>query len=71
MWGEGTWTDEFHAICPDCTFVGEEPTKVVEGRPAILIVLDAIADKVYQLAGLTKRGEAVIRMGKAWAVVDI
>lgn len=70
MWEEGTWAEAFHASCPDCTFVGEEPTKVV-GGPGALITIDAIEKNVFHLAGLSQTGEAVIRMGKTWAVVDI
>ena len=72
VWEKGSWKDAFHADCPDCTFVGKEPTKV-EGGPHKFIALEkkSETEKVYQVALLSNAGEATLRMGKAWANVNI
>ena len=72
-WGEGTWIDVFSAACgPGCTFVGEEPTKVAGGpRKFIALVKEVESERVYHLSKVSNAGEATLRMGKAWAVVNI
>ena len=73
VWDEGTWIDVFSTACgPDCTFVGEEPTKVA-GGPRKFMSLDKVAEseRVYHLSKVSNAGEATLRMGKAWAVVKI
>ena len=71
VWDEGAWIDVFSAACgPDCTFVGEEPTKVA-GGPRKFMSLEVEAERAYHLSKVSNAGEVTLRMGKAWAVVKI